>query len=71
MAKAGISGLSAEERKIFIDMQAAIADADHKSILGEALAILDRLLRGNISVDQLRELFGIELAKLKKQQEKS
>lgn len=71
MSKASIAGLSAEERKIFIDMQAAIADDDHKSILGEALAILDRLLRGNISVDQLRELFGIELAKLKKHQEKS
>lgn len=71
MSKAGIAGLSTEERKIFIDMQAAIANDDHNSILGEALAILDRLLRGNISVDQLRALFGIELAKLKKHQEKS
>jgi hypothetical protein len=75
VVKAAIAHLSAEERKIFInDIKAAFADGDQKHILVEALEILDKLLlqltQENTTITQLRELFGIELAKLKKHQEK-
>jgi hypothetical protein len=75
MAKAAIAGLSEEERKIFInDVKEAFAGNVQQNILIEALEILDRLLsylgQEKTTITQLRELFGIELAKLKKQQEK-
>jgi len=79
MTKAAIVHLSTEERKAFIDdIKAAFADNDQKLILVdafvEALEILDKLLlqlaQENTTITQLRELFGIELAKLKKHQEK-
>ena len=76
MAKAAIAGLSKEERKIFInDVKEAFAGNVQQNILIEALEVLDRLLsylgEEKTTITQLRELFGIELAKLKKQQEKS
>lgn len=76
MAKAAIAGLSEEERKIFInDVKEAFADNVQQNILIEALEILDRLLsylsQEKTTITQLRALFGIELAKLKKHQEKS
>jgi hypothetical protein len=67
MVKAAIAQLSAEQRKNFIDdIKAAFADNSQKSILVEALEILDRLLTGNITIAQLRQLFGVELEKLQK-----
>jgi hypothetical protein len=76
MTKAAIAGLSEEERKIFInDVKEAFAGNVQQNILIEALEILDRLLsylgQEKTTITQLRELFGIELAKLKKHQEKS
>ena len=75
MVKAAIAQLSAEERKIFIeDIKAVFADNSQKSMLVEALEILDRLLsklmHENTTIAQLRQLFGIELEKLKKRVEK-
>ena len=75
MAKVAIVGLSTEERKIFInDVKEAFAGNVQQNILIEALEILDRLLsylaQEKTTITQLRELFGIELAKLKKEQEK-
>jgi len=67
MEKLTLASLTSEERELLLeDFKNSTASEAQKEMFVELMELLNKLLKGSISLSKFRELLGIELKKAKK-----
>jgi predicted HTH domain antitoxin len=67
MEKLALANLTSEERELLLeDFKNSTTSEVQKELLVELVETVNKLLKGNISIGEIRKLLGIELNKSKK-----